>query len=46
MEPNLEELKNAIIEGREPKKDSVKVKLFKVVGYKTYDAMKNRKTNK
>ena len=41
MEPNLEELKNAILEGREPKKDSVKVKLFKVVGYKTYDAMKN-----
>lgn len=43
-EPDLKELKEQILEDNfevNEKIDPAKVKLFKVVGYKTYDAMKD-----
>ena len=43
QEPNLEELKEQVLNESEfvEKIEPAKVKLFKVVGYKTFDAMKN-----
>ena len=43
QEPNLEELKEEVLNTASFEEDiePAKVKLFKVVGYKTFDAMKN-----